>query len=435
MAENETVRNLDPILTRFRDIRSELNAAFRQRSVEIEVSLVGLATGLHAIMIGAPGDGKTALAQAIGNKIVDGSHFSVGLSKSSTDADIFGGPDVPHIVKTGAYRRNTNGFAPTATTLLLDEAFKAEGALLQACLRFFSENEFEGKPTELLWAAIASNELPPELRGATNGLPMDLGPLEESLMAFMDRFFYSLEVRSLDPGSTDWEAVVFNDVTDNLGTTTVTKDEVRALQRGVKSVVIPNNVLESIRRLATALPLGLDGVPDSSVRVSARTWRKAMTALRGHALIDGRTTVKMLDLKWLQHAFWTTPDQRSVIAEQIGKVLSERMGEADASVRKVEEYVDAMRNKVLVRDEASENKLKIEHGRISDEDPRRATVAPTLLEFIEREIAALQNALQSADDEDDIDAVQSAIQTISTKKKVIERSVASALMNRPRKQR
>jgi len=430
MSDKSVIQQLAPIVNKIGTIRAELNAAFRQRQVEVEVSLVGLAAGMHAILIGAPGDGKTALAQAIGNKVADGTHFSVGLSKSSTDADIFGGPDVPHIVSTGSYKRNTKGFAPTATTLLLDEAFKAEGALLQACLRFFSENEFEGKPTELLWACIASNELPPELRGATHGIPCDLGPLEESLMAFMDRFFYTLEVRSLDPGSPDWEEVVFNNVTDALGKTTVTKAEVRALQAAVKHVEIPLTVINALRQLAMALPEGLNGVPDSQVRVSARTWRKAMKALQGHALIDGRDTVKLQDLRWLQHAFWTTPDQKAIVAEQISKVLSERMAEADSSVRKVEEYATAMRDKRLARDTQAENGLKVESSRMDDNDPRRATVAVALVEFIDNEIKALTNSLENADDVDDKEAVESAIRAITVKKKVIERSLASALMSR-----
>ena len=249
-------------------------------------------------------------------------------------------------------------------------------------------------------------------------------------MAFMDRFFYTLEVSSLDPGTTDWEAVVFNDVTDSLGKTTVTKAEVRALQAAVKHVEIPAVVINALRQLAMALPEGLVGVPDSQVRVSARTWRKAMKALRGHALIDGRDTVKLQDLKWLQHAFWTTPDQKAIVAEQISKVLSERMAEADASVRKVEEYSTAMRDKRLVRDAQAENGLKIENTRIDDNDPRRATVAVALIEFIDTELKALQNSADNADDADDKDAVESAIRAITVKKKVIERSVASALMSR-----
>jgi MoxR-like ATPase len=417
-----------PIIPKFAAIRDEKNAAFRQRSVEIEIALVGLATKLHSIWIGAPGDGKTMLAESIGRSVSDGQHFSVGISKSSTDADIFGGPDVPYMVSTGLYRRNTSGKAAKSTTLLMDESFKGEGALLQACLRFFSENEFEGEPTPLLWACIASNELPPELRGATNGIPIDLGPLEESLLAFMDRFFYKVEVSSLEPGSVDWEDVVFKSVASNSGTTTLTREEILDVQSAVDQVTIPDNVLSALRELATNLPSGLNGVADSRVRVSTRTWVKALRALRGHALIDGRDAVSLKDLKWLAHAFWTTPDQRSVIAEQIAKVLSARMSEADSSFRKVEEFVAAHKEGRLIRDEQATHGLKVESGRIADKnDPRVATVGTHLLAFCQSEIDALKDSLENAEDADDIEAVKAAIKGINTKMLIVKTGLAFAL--------
>lgn len=433
MSEQLSLQSILPILPKFAAIRNEKNAAFRQRATEIEIALVGLATKLHSIWIGAPGDGKTMLAESIGRSIVDGDHFSIGISKSSTDADIFGGPDVPYMVSTGLYRRNTAGKAAKATTLLVDEGFKGEGALLQTMLRFLSENEYEGEATNLLWACIASNELPPELRGATNGIPIDLGPLEESLLAFMDRFFYKVEVSSLEPGSVDWEAVVFHGVAVNNSGTTLTVEEIKQVQAVVDQVTIPDNVLKAMRELATNLPAGLDGVPDSRIKVSTRTWVKALRALKGHALVDGRTTVSLKDLRWLAHSFWLTPDQKGVVAEQIAKVLSARMSEADSSFRKIEDYVNANKEGRLIRDDSpnAENGLKIESSRIVDKnDPRVATVGEKLLAFCQSEIDQLKDSLDNADDADDIEAIKAAIKGINTKMLIVKTGLAFALKSR-----
>ena len=45
MSEQLSLQSILPILPKFAAIRNEKNAAFRQRATEIEIALVGLATG------------------------------------------------------------------------------------------------------------------------------------------------------------------------------------------------------------------------------------------------------------------------------------------------------------------------------------------------------------------------------------------------------
>jgi MoxR-like ATPase len=421
---NPNLQAVAPVVEKFAAMRADLNARFRQRETLTELALAAIVAGQNIITTSSAGEGKTAFFEALGKYVKDGQHFSVGLCKSTTDSDLFGGPDVPHLVQTGGYRRNTSGFLPCATTALLDEAFKGEGALLQSMLRFFSELEFEGKPVPLLFAAIASNELPPELRGATSGVPMDLGPMEESLLAFVDRFLYKYEVAPLDPGTPDWEEVVFAGVSRRANPLVgVTQAEIRSIRAAVAHVDMPQSIIDALRTLSVNLPLGMEGVADSQVKVSTRTWVKSVSALKAHALLAGREQVNLSDLDWLEHAFWTTPDQRSHIAAQISRVKTAKMAEADTSLRKAQEYYKALTLNTLASD-SSEDGLIIEAHRLDPKtDARAATAGAKLMEYCNREVISLRDSLLSATGED-AQAVNSAIIRIEAIRENTMRAVA-----------
>jgi MoxR-like ATPase len=397
------ISNVQPLVAKAQAIREDLRKRFRQRDALSEIAVSGLISGHFAATFSPPGEGKTAFWEAFAKYIRDGKHFSVGVSKSTTDSDLFGGPDVPLLVQTGKYQRSTDGFIPTATTVFVDEGTKGEGALLQTLLRVMNELEYEGKPIPLLHLAMAGNELIPELRGATGGIPNDLGPLEESLLAFWDRFLYKLEVDCLDPGSDDWRAVVFDGVARKPDPSVgISRSEVLALRDAVKYVTIPPAIMESLYALAEALPQGIEAVEESEVRVSTRTWTKAIEALKAHALLAGRDSVTLLDLDWLKYMFWITPDQIKHIVSQISKVKSAKMGEADATMARLEEYYKALLVGKLasVSESESESGLKVESSPLSPSDNRAVTAPAKLLEYVKVQVMALEDSLSDADGDD-----------------------------------
>ena len=333
---------LPATITRIQQISTELNGRFRQRWEVIECMLASMLAGELVLLLGPRGEAKTAIVEALAEYLNGGQHFSVGLAKSSTPDDILGGVDVVAL-QAGTYRRNVDGFLPTATTFLLDEGFKSNNPTLQALLRVLSEREFQGVKIPALFGAIASNELPPELRGQKQGKSTDLGPFEDSLLAFFDRFFHKLEVLPLEAGSADWDSVIFGAVSETRNHKLfVTPAEIRDLQEQVKKVVIPESVQGSIRQLAISL-----ADTKTNVHVSTRTWRKAIKMLQAHAMLAGRTEVKRSDLRWLEFALWTTPDQKAVIRSAISSIGSPELKEALATENKVAELFSAYKRQYL----------------------------------------------------------------------------------------
>ena len=333
---------LPATITRIQQIVAELNGRFRQRTDVIECMLASMLAGELVLLLGPRGEAKTAIVEALAEYVNGGQHFSVGLAKSSTPDDILGGVDVVAL-QAGTYRRNVDGFLPTSTTFLLDEGFKSNNPTLQALLRVLSEREFQGLKIPALFGAIASNELPPELRGQKQGKSTDLGPFEDSLLAFFDRFFHKLEVLPLEAGSADWDSVIFGAVSETRNPKLfVTPAEIRDLQEQVKKVVIPESVQGSIRQLAISL-----ADTKTNVHVSTRTWRKAIKMLQAHAMLAGRTEVKRSDLRWLEFALWTTPDQKSVIRSAISSIGSPELKEALATENKVAELFSAYKRQYL----------------------------------------------------------------------------------------
>jgi len=381
------------IIKRIQAIRADLNRRFRLREDVIGAMLASMLAGELMLLLGLRGEAKTAIVEALAGYISDGRHFSVGLAKSSTPDDVLGGVDVVAL-QNGTYRRNTDGFLPTATTFLLDEGFKSNNPTLQALLRVLSEREFQGQKIPALFGALASNELPAELRGQKGGKTADLGPFEDSLLAFFDRFFHKLDVQPLAPGSGNWDDVVFGAASDAASAVRVTTDEIRDLQRLVCSVALGAPMQDSIRSVAQK-------IATEKVHVSTRTWRKAVRMLRAHALLDGRMTVRKSDLRWLEHALWTTPDQRQIIREIVTSAGSREVAEALAIEVKAAELMTAFADRRLAV--SSSGDLYISPTPVSQ--LAAASANEPLAAWLKRQSGELQQ-LAAKDDDDEIKRVQ-----------------------------
>ncbi len=147
--------------------------------VEREVLLLDLMTAFvaqeHLSMIGPPGVAKSLAARVFSAIVcrsleVDAeggptplSYFEYLMTPFTEPNELFGPVDI-EAFKKGAYRRMTAGMLPTAELCFLDEAFKANSAIMNSLLTIFNERLYHEGPnkirTPLRMAILASNEPP-----------------------------------------------------------------------------------------------------------------------------------------------------------------------------------------------------------------------------------------------------------------------------------
>src|SRR5699024_2352568 len=160
-----------------KDIIAALNNKIYEKEEEIRSIVTALLAKEHVLLIGKPGEAKTALTQAVGEIIEDGNYFSYLLRGDTFYDDLFGGYGFDEYRENNKIIRNAEGMVQEAHIAFFDEIFKSNSEVLNGMLNLVNEREFDNggvkQKTPLITAVGASNEFPEE---------------DEGLEAFYDRF-------------------------------------------------------------------------------------------------------------------------------------------------------------------------------------------------------------------------------------------------------
>ncbi len=173
-----------PLKPRFDAIRRELEQKFLAKEEIIRLMLVAAIAGEHMVLIGPPGTAKSALIRAFA-RLIDARYFEYLLTRFSEPNELFGPVDI-QAFRAGSYRRVTAGMLPEAEIVFLDEAFKANSAILNSLLTLLNERRFNNGSTvvkvPLISLFAASNEV----------------PSQDNLDAIFDRFLLRVHSDNLD---------------------------------------------------------------------------------------------------------------------------------------------------------------------------------------------------------------------------------------------
>lgn len=321
--------------SKLRDIVSELGDQFFERREHIEAIIISLLAGTNVFLLGPPGTAKSLLVRSVSKRFVGGNYWETLLDRQLPLESIFGPLDLKALRDTGSYHRATDGYAPWAHFLFLDEVGKAGPAVLNPMLTLLNEGIYHNNSVpmdcNIRLAVGASNE-----------------ELETELAALWDRWMIRMMVNPLqEPGNFATLLQRGAKPTDN--PTTVTLDEIdEARNVGVPAVAVPPGIVDNILKLKAQLSA-------ESVDPSDRRWVMAMDILRASAYLNGRSVVDEDDLAILQHVLWDVVEQAPTVAKLVLSFTSE----ITASAVKFGRMLDELESEIASRKgQSTENRAR-----------------------------------------------------------------------------
>lgn len=292
-----------PIADTIRTILDELGQQFFERREALHAIWIGLLSGTNTYLLGDPGTGKSLMVRESSRRVPGANYWETLLDRQLPMESIFGPIDIIEFRDTGKYHRQTDGYAPWAHFLFLDEVGKAGPATLNPLLTLLNEGIYHNNSTpmqcNILTAVGASNE-----------------QLEEELAAMWDRWMLRLIIEPIQEPS-NFAALLQRGAEPVANPTTVTLDEiVQARDKEVPQVTLGSGVVDTIMDLKVALRA-------QQVTPSDRRWRQSVRVLQAAAWLQGRSAVDEDDLAILRFILWDVAEQISTVEKLVLERTSE----------------------------------------------------------------------------------------------------------------
>jgi len=321
--ENTVVNDL---LGKAGEFVEKLAEPFVGREEEARVIALGIITGEHVVLIGEPGTCKSALARRAAD-LINAKFFKYLLTKFTEPDELFGPLDI-NALKQGRYVRITRNKLPEAEIAFIDEIFNANSAILNMFLTIMNERILYDGYSEIkvpLWTMIA----------ASNNVPD-----EPELQALYDRFLYRHFVmpvsedkwRELLDAIWDIERGLYQNPEPVL-----TMNDIKMINKMVLEVDL-EPIKEKLLRLYAIFE-------DQGIHVTDRRKGKALKAIAGSAILNGRMVAREEDLYVLKHVAPRDQDEMSqvyaILLDEIRateKHLKE-LAEIEANAREAKEYI------------------------------------------------------------------------------------------------
>ena len=326
----------------------EMNNLFVERDELIKLMELAIVTGTNLLMLGPPGTGKSAITYEMCGRIENANYFQWMLNKTSDPSEILGPFSVKEM-ENDKFMRITTGKLPEAHIAFMDEIFKSNAPTLNALLTIMNEHIFynDGKPVEVPLISMfgASNE-PPE---------------DESLDAMYDRFIFRMNVQYIHDAANkkrmhsnyvDSRAGLLNMVNK----TTITLEEVQALQAAAKTVKVPKDIINKFIRLISDLDR-------QAVHISDRRQNECFKVMQGSAVLAGRNNVTLDDFKSLIYVLWEKEEHIPLIESSILKMVNpydDRFKELKENFNQVKTDIESITDSSQKSKKAIESKGVIE---------------------------------------------------------------------------
>lgn len=355
--------------TKMNAVISEVCDSLAERDELIHVIALALLTRKNLFVLGEPGQAKSQAIDRFRSHITDAKQFDVLMSKGFDQEQLFGRLDLASIIpghisnsrleadekycnmrkelkqlmdtavtdadfmrlselqgkmsryqgalalySQGTPEMITEGKIPDSHICFLDELFKANDGVLNSLLKALNERKYtnEGITTDIPVISFFS---------ASNEIPNFNNPEEKCLRALYDRFDFKVCTRNVEGRSNRMKILkAKQNGTDSCICTTITLDELWQMQDEVHGVKIPESIYEIADNILYELRR-------KEITVSDRTYFNFAPVVQAEAWLNGRDTVIPADLKALVNYLWDKPEQYSVVAEVIDKLVTNPLGD------------------------------------------------------------------------------------------------------------
>jgi|GEM_PF-114088 len=295
------------IKQKIQTILIQLNHGLVEREEALKIALLCAISGENIVLIGPPGTGKSMIARKVADCIEqdnDNEYFEYLLTKFSTPEEIFGPLSIAEL-KADRFKRNTEGYLPTAKIAFLDEIFKASSSILNSLLSILNERIFHNgsKPQKipLLSLISASNELPTG---------------EGELSALYDRFLVRTFV---DYVSDENFRELFAESKESDTYEKLTKDDLSSISKYADKVVVPEHIVDVLQAIWSKHKTEFK--EDNREILSDRRLKKVIKFLRFSAATNGRSEVDLSDILLLKNSIWNHNDNIKKVHDIILKTL------------------------------------------------------------------------------------------------------------------
>ena len=319
---------------------AEMNAGLIDREQAIKVALLSVLAAENLVLIGPPGTAKSMVSRRVAQHIQSadgdaGSYFEYLLTKFSTPEEIFGPLSISEL-KADRFRRNTEGYLPTAHIAFLDEIFKSSSSILNALLTILNERIFHNgnQPQHVPLRSLIS---------ASNELPSG----QEELSALYDRFLMRIFV---GPVREEHLHLLFHAPgVAHQPKLQLTAQDLQAVDAAAQQVRMPPEVGEAIRGIWAAHKEAFK--EDRREHLTDRRLVKLLKLLRVSAATNQRTEVDLSDVMLLQHCLWNHPDNMDKVREIVITTLQKHssMVPVDDAGTTLDVYVVSGDGKQLVQ--------------------------------------------------------------------------------------
>ncbi len=347
----------------------EVSGGLAERDELIHIIALCLLTRKNLFVLGEPGQAKSQAIDMFRSHISDAKQFDILMSKGIDQEQLFGRLDLASIIpgrisnsrldndeKYCSMRKElcelienqnnltdkrqlaelraemlrhqenltllgsgkpeilTDGKIPDCHICFLDELFKANDGVLNSLLKALNERKYtnEGVTTDIPVISFFS---------ASNEIPNFNNPEEKCLRALFDRFDFKVNTRNVESKDNRMKILKAKQSGNTVNmATTFTLAELEQMQTQVKAVKVPDSINEIMDNILCELRR-------REISVSDRTYFNFSPIVQAEAWLNGRDTVNPQDLQILVNYLWNKPEEYSVVAEVIGKLITNPLGD------------------------------------------------------------------------------------------------------------